>query len=73
LQYTGTLRNEGCPTRRVYAWGFVSYRHNPSSQRIKTGNNQVKSPTRKPDAWATQFVPPLSVPATRPEQQNVLL
>jgi hypothetical protein len=23
LQYTGTLRNEGCPTRRVYAWGFV--------------------------------------------------
>src|SRR5258706_15836440 len=40
--------------------GIISYRHDRSSQRIKTGNNQVKSPTRKPDAWATQFVPRLT-------------
>jgi hypothetical protein len=56
LQYTGPLRNEGCPTRRVYAWGFVPYRHNRSRQRIKTANNQIKSPTRKPVVWATQFI-----------------
>src|SRR5437879_5388628 len=65
LQYTGTLRNEGCPTRRVYAWGFVSYRHNRSRQRIKTANNQIKSPTRKPDVWATQFISSFGVRATR--------
>src|SRR6267378_372119 len=45
-----TDKNRGCPTRRVYAWGVVTYRHYRFGQRIKTGNDEIKSPTRKPDA-----------------------
>jgi len=45
-----TDKNGGCPTRRVYAWGAVSYHQHRFSQRIKTGNDEIKSPTRKPDA-----------------------
>src|SRR6267378_3457531 len=44
---------------------FVSYRHNRTRQRIKTATNQIKSPTRKPDAWATQLISSLAVRATR--------
>src|SRR6266404_483752 len=60
------VQKRGCPTRRVDAWGFVSYRHNRSSQRIKTANNKIKSPTRKPDVWATQFISSFGVRGTRP-------
>jgi hypothetical protein len=63
-----TVNKRGCPTRRVYAWGFISYRHNRFRQRIKTATNQIKSPTRKPDAWATQFISSFGVRATRPSQ-----
>src|SRR5882762_5506444 len=41
---TETLTNEGCPTRRFYAWGFDPNRGNRSAQRTKTGNNEIKSP-----------------------------
>src|SRR6267378_3638176 len=68
-----TVKNQGCPTRRVYAWGFVSYRHNRSRQRIKTANNQIKSPTRKPDAWATEFISSFGVRATRCEDDSLNL
>jgi hypothetical protein len=34
-------------------------------QRIKAGNDKFKSPTRKTDAWGTQFIPSLGVRATR--------
>jgi len=64
LQSTGSLRNEGAPRVGLTRGRFVSYRHNRSGQRMKTGNNEIKSPTRKPGVWATQFVPPLSVRAT---------
>jgi|SRR5882762_4088068 len=30
--------------------GVVTYRHHRFGQRIKTGNDEIKSPTRKPDA-----------------------
>src|SRR3979490_2571442 len=33
---------------------------------MRTGNNETKNPTRKPDVWGTQFIPPLVVRATRP-------
>src|SRR5882724_4994712 len=65
-----TVKKQGCPTRRVYAWGFVSYRHNRSSQRIKTATNQIKSPTRKPDVWATQFVPRLTSGASAHRRED---
>src|SRR5882762_8563853 len=60
-----TVKNQGCPTRRGYAWGVLLYRRNRSGQRIKTANNQIKSPTRKPDAWATEFISSFGVRATR--------
>src|SRR6267143_3903563 len=68
-----TVKNQGCPTRRGYAWGVVPYRRNRSGQRIKTANNQIKSPTRKPDAWATQFISSLGVRATRRENYSLNL
>src|SRR6267143_2122507 len=68
-----TVKNQGCPTRRGYAWGVVPYRRNRSGQRIKTANNQIKSPTRKPDAWATQFISSFGVRATRREDYSLNL
>src|SRR5712664_1474002 len=39
---------------------------NRSGQRTKTGNNEIKSPTRKTDVWGTQFILSLDGRATRP-------
>jgi hypothetical protein len=40
-------------------------RSNRPGQRTKTGNNEIKSPTRKNDAWGTRFILSLRVRATR--------
>ena len=53
------------PTRRVYAWGFISYRRDRSGQRIKTGNDEFKGRTRNPDVRSTRFIPAPDVRATR--------
>src|SRR6266513_5184848 len=54
------VKKRGGPHASGLRVGVVSYRHNRSRQRIKTANNQIKTPTRKPDAWATQFIPYLT-------------
>jgi hypothetical protein len=55
LQYLGALGNEGAPRVDFYARGFGSYCHDRSGQQTKTGNNETKSPTRKPDVCGTQI------------------
>jgi len=45
----------GCPTRRVYAWGFISRGRKQSGYRLRTCNNEIKIPTRGPDAWGTRL------------------
>ena|SRR6267378_161454 len=61
----GIVKKRGCPTRRVYAWGFVSYRPNRSGQRTKTGINDTKNPTHQTDVWATQIISSRGVRTTR--------
>ena len=56
------------PHASILRVGFVSYCHDQSGQQTKTGNNETRSPTRKTDVWATQFISPLSVWATRPQK-----
>jgi hypothetical protein len=46
---------KGFFTASFYAWGFGSYCHDRSGQQTKTGNNETKSPTRKPDVCGTQI------------------
>src|SRR5467141_2645317 len=42
-----TDKNRGCPTRRVYAWGGSCILPSPSIRSAeKTGNDEIKSPTR---------------------------
>ena len=43
-----TDKNRGCPTRRVYAWGAVSYHQHRFSQRIKPGTTRSKAPRVNP-------------------------
>ena len=40
---------------------------------LKPGNNETKSPTRKPDAWATQFISLLGVRATHHGREDTSL
>src|SRR6266853_2051234 len=67
LRYSGLLRNEGAPRVGFTRGRFVSHRHDRSGLQIKTMNNEIKSPTRKPDVWATQFISSLGARATRPD------
>jgi len=46
-------------------------RGNRSGQRTKTGNNEIKSLTRKTDAWGAQFILSLDIRATRPNQFSI--
>src|SRR6266853_2437481 len=62
----GIVRNEGAPRVGFTRGRFVSHRHDRSGPQIKTMNNDIKSPTRKPDVWATQFISSLGARATRP-------
>jgi len=39
--------------------------HDRSGQQTRTGNNETKSPTRKPDVWGTQIHLPTWCRATR--------
>ena len=66
LRYSGLLRNEGAPRVGFTRGRFVSHRYDRSGLQIKTMNNEIKSPTRKPDVWATQFISSLGARATRP-------
>src|SRR6266478_8253712 len=43
-----TDKNRGCPTRRVYAWGAVSYHQHRFSRRIKPGTTRSKAPRVNP-------------------------
>jgi hypothetical protein len=65
LYYTLTLTNEGAPGVGSTPGGLYPNRGNRSGQRIKIGDNEIKSPTRKPDAWGTQFILSLDVRSTR--------
>jgi hypothetical protein len=56
---------EGAPRVGFTRGGLYPNRGTRSRQRIKTGNIEIKSPTRKTDAWATQFILSLGVRATR--------
>jgi hypothetical protein len=46
-----------CPERRFCTRGVASRNHNRSSHKTVTGNDKIKSPTRKPDVWAPKSFP----------------
>jgi len=66
----GSLTYEGAPTRRIYAWGVVSYRHIPIRPADKNWEQRNKSPTRKPDAWGTRFIFRHGTWASRPQDKT---
>jgi hypothetical protein len=56
----------GVPHASILRVGFVSYCHDRSGQQTKTGNNETKSPTRKPDVRGTPIHLPTWCPVRPP-------
>jgi hypothetical protein len=50
-------KNQGCPTRRLYAWGVVSCPHDRPDQRIKAGNDEFKAPHVNPSRGVPNSFP----------------
>ena len=60
----------GVPHASILRVGFVSYCHDRSGQQTKTGNNETKSPTRKPDVCGTQIHLPTWCPGHPPKSYS---
>src|SRR2546427_324200 len=56
----GIVKKRGVPHASGLRVGVCILPSQSISSADKTANNQIKSPTRKPDAWATQIVPRLA-------------
>jgi hypothetical protein len=52
----------------IQPWAFVNGKNAKglATRRINSGNNDTKTPTRKPDVWGTHFNSSRDVRATRP-------
>src|SRR5712664_3506120 len=65
LYYTGSLRIEGAPTRRFYAWGVGIMPSRSIRSADKYWERRVQRPRTQTQREGTQFIPSLGVRATR--------